>query len=61
VIEADHIKRAIKRSRTIEEQIRERYGSYTAGVGSDISQAQRETSPYHYWNVHPSDDVQGYG
>jgi len=61
VIEADHIKRAIKRSRTIEEQIRERYGSYTAGVGSDISQAQRETSPYHYWNVHPTDDVQGYG
>ena len=60
VIDADHIKRATKRSRTIEEQIRERYGSYTAGVGSDISQAQKETSPYHYWNTHPTDDVQGY-
>ncbi len=61
VIEAGHIKGALKRSRTTEEQIRERYGSYTAGVGSDISQAQKETSPYHYWNAHPDDDVQGYG
>jgi ATP-dependent Lon protease len=60
VIEEDHIKRASKRARTIEEQIRERYGSYTAGVGSDISQAQKEVSPYHYWNAHESDDVQGY-
>ena len=60
VIEADHIKRALKRARTIEEQIRERYGTYTSGVGSDMSQAQKETSPYHYWNAHQDDDVQGY-
>ena len=45
---------------TIEEQIKERYGSYTAGVGTDMSAAQKESSPYHYWNVHEGDDVQGY-
>jgi|GEM_PF-6907568 len=45
---------------SIEEQIRDRYGSYMAGVGTDISVAQKETSPYHYWNVHEGDDVQGY-
>ncbi len=60
VIDADHVKRAIKIARTIEEQIKERYGSYTAGVGTDMSAAQRESSPYHYWNVHEGDDVQGY-
>ncbi len=59
-IEADHMKRAIKIARTIEEQIKERYGSYTAGLGTDMSAAQRESSPYHYWNVHEGDDVQGY-
>ena len=60
VIDADHVKRAIKIARTIEEQIKERYGSYTAGVGTDMSAAQKESSPYHYWNVHEGDDVQGY-
>jgi ATP-dependent Lon protease len=60
VIEADHVKRAIKIARTIEEQIKERYGSYSAGVGTDMSAAQKEASPYHYWNVHEGDDVQGY-
>ncbi len=60
VIEAEHVKRAIKIARTIEEQIKERYGSYTAGVGTDMSAAQKESSPYHYWNVHEGDDVQGY-
>src|SRR3989442_445910 len=59
-IEADHVQRAVKVSRSIEDQIRERYGSYTAGVGTDLSSAQRESSPYHYWNEHKADDVQGY-
>lgn len=52
VIEADHIKRAIRVARTVEEQIKERYGSYEGGVARDMSQAQRATSPYHYWNYH---------
>src|SRR5438094_520790 len=60
VIDADHVRRAVKVSRTIEDQIRERYGSYSAGVGTDMSSSQREASPYHYWNEHKADDVQGY-
>ncbi|HEY7589189.1 MAG TPA: ATP-binding protein [Thermoplasmata archaeon] len=60
LIDAAHVKRAIKIARTIEEQIRERYGSYSAGIGTDMSAAQKEASPYHYWNVHEGDDVQGY-
>jgi len=60
VIEAEHVRRAIRLSRSIEDQIRERYGSYSAGVGTDLSSAQRESSPYHYWNEHRADDVQGY-
>src|SRR5205823_1855550 len=52
LIEANHVRRAVKVARTIEEQIRERYGSYSAGVGTDMSPAQREASPYHYWNEH---------
>src|SRR5438445_495866 len=60
LIDADHVQRAIKVSRSIEDQIRERYGSYSAGVGTDLSSAQRESSPYHYWNEHKADDVQGY-
>src|SRR5207302_742983 len=49
-----------KLARTFEDQSRERYGSYSAGVGTDMSPAQREASPYHYWNEHKADDVQGY-
>ncbi len=60
LIEADHVRRAVRIARTIEEQIKERYGSYVAGVGTDLSAAQREVSPYHYWNIHEGDDVQGY-
>jgi len=60
IVTADHIKRALKRARTAEDQIRERYGSYFAGVGQDMSQVQKESSPYHYWTEHRADDVQGY-
>ncbi len=60
LIDADHIKRAIKRSRTVEEQIREKYGSYHGGLASDMSDSQRSTSPYHYWNIHDLDDKTGY-
>ncbi|MFQ6106567.1 MAG: ATP-binding protein [Thermoplasmata archaeon] len=60
-IEDIHIKKAIKRARTIEEQIMERYGSYYSGVASEASDSQRSTSPYHYWNYHVHDDKRGYG
>jgi ATP-dependent Lon protease len=60
LIEADHIRRAVKYARTAEEQIRERYGSYYGGVASDISESQKSAAPYHYWNYHAHDDRAGY-
>jgi ATP-dependent Lon protease len=59
-IEAAHIRSAKKRSKTIEEQIKLRHGSYYAGLSTDITGSQKETSPYHYWNRYPYDDKRGY-
>ncbi|MFQ5883758.1 MAG: Lon-insertion domain-containing protein, partial [Thermoplasmata archaeon] len=61
LITAKHIKKAIKRSRTVEEQIREKYGSYQGGLATDVSDSQKSTAPYHYWNYHVQDDKRGYG
>jgi ATP-dependent Lon protease len=60
-IEGKHIKEAMKRSRPVEEQIKERYGSYMGGLSKDISTSEKESSPYHYWNYHVHDDKRGYG
>jgi len=59
-IEAIHIKNALKRARTAEDQIKEKYGSYYGGVSKDISGAQKESSPYYYWNQHSFDHKTGY-
>lgn len=59
-IEKKHITEALKRSKTIEEQIKERHGSYAAGLSKDLSGAQKEANPYHYWNTHAFDDKRGY-
>ena len=59
-IEAKHIKDALRRARPVEEQIRERYGSYMGGVSKDLTTSEKESSPYHYWNVHVHDDKTGY-
>ncbi len=61
LIKTEDIRLALKRSKTVEEQIREKYGSYEKGVASDMSTAQRSKSPYHYWNEHQYDDKIGYG
>lgn len=50
LIEATHILKAVERAKSAEEQIRDRYGSYTKGLGTDISSAQKERSPYYFWN-----------
>jgi ATP-dependent Lon protease len=60
-IESRHIKEALKRSRPVEEQIKERYGSYISAVSKDISTSEKESSPYTYWNYHVHDDKRGYG
>ena len=60
LIEASHIKEALRRARPVEEQIKERYGSYMGGLSSDVSSSEKESSPYHYWNYHVHDDKRGY-
>lgn len=60
LIDARHIKDALRRARTAEEQIRDRYGSYFGGVSKDISGAQKESSPYFYWQEHRLDNRTGY-
>ncbi|MFO7619523.1 MAG: ATP-binding protein [Thermoplasmata archaeon] len=56
----EHLEAAMKRSKTIEEQIKEKYGSYQRGVASDMTGAQKASSPYHYWNQEFYDDKRGY-
>ena len=56
----EHIEQALKRCKTIEEQIKEKYGSYQRGVASDMTGAQKSSSPYHYWNQEHYDDKRGY-
>jgi ATP-dependent Lon protease len=60
IIQAKHIRYAAKRSRTAEDQIKERYGSLFAGVMRDTSSAQKDYAPYNLWNQHIADDKRGY-
>jgi ATP-dependent Lon protease len=56
LIEERHVVAALRRSRTAEEQIKDRYGTYMKGLGTDISSSQKEKSPYYFWNEHMRDD-----
>ena len=56
LITADHIERALRRSMTAEEQIRQRYGSYEKGMSKDLSSAQKSKSQYYYQTEHNVDD-----
>ena len=58
-IEKKHIKKAIKISKTAEEQIKEKYGSVHAGVSKDVSEFQKEMN-YYYWNKYNTNDESGY-
>ncbi|MCL2033034.1 MAG: ATP-binding protein [Methanomassiliicoccaceae archaeon] len=57
LITADLIKEARKRSRPVEDQIRERYGSYMKGMSKDVSSAQKERSQYYFENEHLDDQM----
>ncbi len=56
----EHIEMAMKRCKTIEDQIKEKYGSYQKGVASDMTYSQKAASPYHHWNQEVHDDRTGY-
>ncbi len=61
LIEPPHIAEAIRRARPIEEQIKDRYGSYAAGLAKDVTHAQKQSdSPYNYWDWHEREDRTGY-
>ena len=57
------MKQALVRARSIEEQIRETYGSYQSGLRQDVSESQRQNMGYCTWNEHPDpgDLSGGYG
>ncbi|MDR2867031.1 MAG: ATP-binding protein [Methanomassiliicoccaceae archaeon] len=57
LIDVDHIKRATKRSRPAEEQIKDKYGSYMKGLSKDVSESQKEKSPYYMHNEHIGDQM----
>jgi hypothetical protein len=57
IITEDHVARALMRSRTAEDQIRARYGSYTQGLSKDVSSAQKERSSYYFQTEHLDDNM----
>jgi ATP-dependent Lon protease len=60
LITSSDVQMAIKRARTAEEQIKERFGAYQGGVMNEMSESQsKQISPYNYWNEN-SDDIVGY-
>ena len=56
VITAEHIRKALKRSRPAEDQIKEKFGSYTKGLSKDLSDSQLQRSDYYMENEHIADD-----
>lgn len=56
-IDANHIKMALRRSRSAEDQIREKYGSYNKGLSKDVSSAQKERSSYYFQTEHLDDNM----
>ena len=57
LIDASHITRALRRAKPVEEQIKDRYGSYMRGLSSDVSDSQKEKSPYYLHNQHIGDQM----
>jgi ATP-dependent Lon protease len=52
-LEAGHMREALQRARSIEEQIREAYGSFQGGLQRESTEAQRQSTGYYNWNAHP--------
>ncbi len=62
-LEASHVREAMLRARSIEEQIKDVYGSFYGGIQRDVSEAQRQSMGYYQWNEHadPGGAPGGYG
>jgi ATP-dependent Lon protease len=60
LITAKHVEEAMVRSRSAEDQIKDRFGHYQSGLRGEMSESQtQQYSPYNYWNEN-SDDLLGY-
>lgn len=59
LITAHHVVEAVKLAKSIETQLKERYGSVESGLARDYSPAHRETFQHRYWNT-VNDDGSGY-
>jgi len=60
-IEARHITEALRRTKPVEEQIREKYGNFFQAVNNEMTAAQRQSkSEYWYENDVRSNDKPGY-
>ncbi len=57
LITDEHIRAALRRSKSAEEQIRERYGSYNMGLGKDVTSSQKERSSYYFQTEHLDDNM----
>ncbi|HLM70698.1 MAG TPA: ATP-binding protein [Thermoplasmata archaeon] len=52
-LEASHVREALQRARSIEEQVREVYGSFQGGLRQESTESQRQSMGYYNWNDHP--------
>jgi len=52
-VDAPHVRRALERARSIEEQVREAYGSFQGGLRQESTEAQRQSMGYYHWTDHP--------
>ncbi|HTT16664.1 MAG TPA: ATP-binding protein [Thermoplasmata archaeon] len=53
-VDASHVRRALERARSIEEQVREAYGSFQSGLRQESTEAQRQQAMgYYQWTEHP--------
>jgi ATP-dependent Lon protease len=56
-IDAEHIKKALEHAKTAEEQIKEKYGTISAGISRELASSQKQME-YYYWN---RTNLDGYG
>src|SRR5208283_2132091 len=52
-LDASHVREALLRARSIEEQVREVYGSFQGGLRQESTESQRQSMGYYNWNDHP--------
>jgi len=52
-LDANHVREALQRARSIEEQVREVYGSFQGGLRQESTESQRQSMGYYNWNDHP--------